>query len=171
MLSTPPATSATPSSAPPSLGKNTPIQPSVLVADAKKLGIDFKVPLAKVPFATKKKLMPLFVKALGYEGCTGCHVEGDFEKETRNMKVARGMWDHFVVGLRDAQGNATFCDGCHSGKAKSLDRSNMDGLKRIMETDYQGKLVRADKKAHDCTTCHGDAAELKIFEKLWGIAP
>jgi len=162
--------SAAPSAGPPNMGNNTPIQASVLVADAKKLGIDFKTPLAKVPFGTKKKLMPLFVKALGYESCNGCHVEGDFQKETRNMKVARGMWDHFVVGLRDAQGAPMFCDACHNGKAHPLDRSAMDGLKRIMETDYQGKLTRADKKPHDCSACHGEAAELKIFEKLWGIA-
>ena len=122
-------------------------------------------------YAKKKAVMALFVKALGYEGCTGCHVGDDYEKPTRNIKVARKMWDHFVVGMRDAKGGTLFCDSCHGGKAQSLDRSNMEALQKLMETDYQGKLTRADKKEHDCSTCHGNGPEPKIIEKLWGIAP
>jgi hypothetical protein len=38
-----------------------------------------------------------------------------------------------------------------------------------MESDYVGKLTRADKKDHECATCHTDALETKIFEKLWKI--
>ncbi len=156
--------------APVSLGDNTPIQASKLLDEVRRIGVDPSRPLASMSVQKKKKLMPLFVKALGYESCTGCHVEGDYEKVTRNIKVARQMWDHFVVGMRDAQGGALFCDSCHGGKAKSLDRSAMDGLQKLMETDYQGKLTRADKKPHDCSTCHGAGPEPKIIEKLWGIA-
>jgi len=158
--------------APPSLGNNTPIQPSKLLDEVRKIGVDPTRPLSELSLVKKKKLMPLFVKALGYETCTGCHVEGDYEKVTTNVKIARQMWEHFVVALRDAQGGALFCDSCHNGKARSLDRSNMDGLQRVMETDYQGKLTRADKKPHDCSTCHGAGKEPepKIIEKLWGIA-
>jgi Cytochrome c7 and related cytochrome c len=170
-----PTASAAPSSNPaptPSvgLGNTMPIQPSKLVEDAKRLGIDFKQTFASMSLQQKKRVMPLFVKSLGYDGCTGCHVEGDFEKETRNMKVARAMWDHFVVGLRDAQGAPLFCDSCHGGRAKTLDRSSPDGIKKVMETDYQGKLTRADKKPHDCSGCHGNPPELKVIEKVWGIA-
>jgi hypothetical protein len=175
-----PAPSAAPSGAPTSapvapkppvsLGNNTPIQASKLLDEVRKLGVDTAKPLSAMSVQKKKKLMPFFVKALGYESCTGCHVEGDYEKVTRNIKVTRQMWDHFVVNLRDAQGGALFCDSCHNGKAKSLDRASMEGLQRIMETDYQGKLTRADKKPHDCSTCHGAGPEPKIIEKLWGIA-
>jgi len=157
--------------APPAgIGNTVPIQPSKLVEQARKLGVDFKQSFAAMPFQQRKKLMPLFVKSLGYDGCTGCHVDGDFEKVTRNMKVARAMWDHFVVGLRDAQGGALFCDSCHGGRAKSLDRANPDGIKKVMETDYQAKLTRADKKPHDCSGCHGDPPELDVIGKVWGIA-
>ena len=45
--------------------------------------------------------MPLFVKALGFEGCNGCHAEGDFKKKTRNLKIAEHMYDEFVVAMRD----------------------------------------------------------------------
>ncbi len=160
-----------PRPAPPvSLGNTMPIQPSKLVDDARRLGVDFKQTFASMSFQQKKKVMPLFVKSLGYEGCTGCHVDGDFDKETRNMKVARAMWDHFVVGLRDAQGAPIFCDTCHGGREKSLDRSSPDGIKKVMETDYQGKLTRADKKPHDCSGCHGNPPELAVIEKVWHIA-
>jgi hypothetical protein len=38
-----------------------------------------------------------------------------------------------------------------------------------MEAEYQNKLARADGEEHSCSTCHGDAFETKIFEKMWGI--
>jgi hypothetical protein len=153
---------------------NTPLRPSKLLAAVKALGVDPKKPLGTIPDAKKKELMKLFVTALGYadkEECGGCHIGDDYERETRNMKVARKMWSEFVMPLRDAQGGAIFCDSCHAGKAKPLDRGNMDALEKMMETDYQGKLTRADKKDHDCSTCHGPGKdpEPKIIEKLWGI--
>src|SRR5262249_20109724 len=131
--------------------------------------VDVHRPLASLPNAKKKELMNFFVKALGYEDCQGCHIGDDYERETRNMKITRKMWETFVMPLRDAQGGAVFCDSCHAGKAKPLDQANEDGLKKLMETDYQGKLTRADKKEHDCTTCHGPGPEPKIIEKLWRI--
>jgi hypothetical protein len=152
------------------MGNNTPIRPSVLLSEVRKLGVDPTKPLSAVPAQTKKRLMQLFKQALGYETCAGCHVGDDYDTPTRNKEITRKMWDKFLVGMRDAQGGALFCDSCHAGKAKSLDRSAMEGLQRLMETDYQGKLTRADKKAHDCTTCHGEKPELNIIEKLWGIA-
>lgn len=175
-----PGVSATPTAGPtasppvaPAGKPNTPVQHSKLVEDAKKLGIDFKkVPdIEKIPLDQKKKLMPLFVKALGYESCNGCHAEGgDFKKETHNLKVARGMWNHFVKTMRDDAGNAVFCDSCHSGQQKILNREDKTALKKFMETDYEDKLTRADKKENGCATCHGDAMETKIIEKLWGVA-
>jgi hypothetical protein len=116
--------------------------------------------------------MKLFKQALGYDSCGGCHVGDQFEKPTRNKEITRKMWETFLVPLRDAKGAPLFCDSCHAGRAKNLDRDAMDGLQRVMETDYQGKLTRADKQPHDCSTCHGKGQEPepKIIEKLWGIA-
>jgi hypothetical protein len=167
----PPAGTATPGAKPTAGPPSTPIQPSKLLDDLKKAGINLAAigPLEKVPLATKKKVMPLFQKSLGFEACTGCHVEGDFKKDTHNMKVARQMWNHFVVQLRDEKGGNVFCDSCHSGKAQVLNRSDKDAVKKFMESDYVGKLARADKKDHECATCHGDAMELKIIDKLWAI--
>lgn len=165
--------SATPTAPPASTVQNQPIQPSAMIDDVKKIGFDMKkVPtLESLPMAQKKKVMPFFVKALGYQNCGGCHVEGDFKKETHNIKLARQMWDHFIVQERDAKGGNIFCDSCHNGKQKLLDRSNKDALKKFMESDYVGKLTRADKKDQECATCHTDTFEMKIFEKVWGIPP
>jgi hypothetical protein len=162
------ATAATPSKGKPS----TPIQASKMLEDVKKTGVNLaKVgELEKIPLAQKKKLMPLFQKALGYEACTGCHVDGDYKKETRNIKITRGMWKHFVAEVRDEKGGAVFCDTCHDGTAKNLDRSDRKALEKFMEDEYEHKLTRADKKDNECSSCHGDAMEMKIIEKLWGIS-
>jgi hypothetical protein len=151
--------------------KSVPIAASKMIEDLKKLGVNVdKIPeLSKIPLNTKKKVMPLMQKALGYSACTGCHVEGDFKAETRNMKISREMWKAYSVNLRDEKGGAVFCDTCHSGQAKVLARGDKEALKKFMEDEYEHKLTRADKKDMECATCHGDTMELKIIEKLWKI--
>lgn len=151
--------------------KSTPIQATKFEADLKKIGINLKKipPLEKLPTAQKKKVMPLLQKALGYDTCEGCHAEGDFKKETRDMKVAREMWRHFVVPLRSESGGTLFCDSCHAGNEHVLNRKDKKALQAFMEEEYQYKLARADKEDMECGTCHGDAMETKIIEKLWKI--
>ncbi|HHH30316.1 MAG TPA: hypothetical protein ENK57_18510, partial [Polyangiaceae bacterium] len=65
-----------------------PIRKTEWAKKVKSLGIDLtKAPeLSKIPMAKKKKLMPLFQKSLGMKACTGCHVDGDFKAETKNIK-------------------------------------------------------------------------------------
>ena len=115
--------------------------------------------------------MPIFVKALGYEDCKGCHVEGDFKKKTRNTKIAEHMYDDFVAKMRDDKGVANiFCDSCHQGKAKVLNRADLKAVGKYMDDEYVNHLARADKKATECGTCHGDTMEMKIFDKMWKVA-
>lgn len=151
--------------------KSTPIRASAMLEDVKKAGVDLKkLPeLEKMPLAAKKKLMPLFQKALGYADCQGCHVKDDFKAETRNLKITRGMWKNFVVAVRDEKGGPVFCDTCHDGSPKNLDRSDRKAMEKFMEDEYEHKLTKADKKEMECSTCHGDAMEMKIIEKVWGI--
>lgn len=158
----PPAAAAKPS---------TPIRESKMLEDVKKAGIDLKkIPdFDKMPLAAKKKLMPLFQKAMGFADCQGCHVKDDFKAETRNLKITRGMWKHFVVSVRDEKGNAVFCDTCHDSSPKNLNRSDRKAVEKFMEDEYEHKLTKADKKEMECSTCHGDAMEMKIIEKVWGI--
>jgi hypothetical protein len=152
--------------------KSTPIRESKMLDDVKKAGVDLKkIPdFDKMPLATKKKLMPLFQKAMGYADCQGCHVKDDFKAETRHIKITRGMWKHFVVAVRDEKGGAVFCDTCHEGSDKNLDRSDRKAVEKFMEEEYEHKLTKADKKEMECTTCHTDTMEMKIIEKVWGIA-
>lgn len=168
-LPTPAPTSAAPAN--PAADRNVALATSKLVEDMKKIGIDFKkaATLEKLSGPEKKKLMPLFTKALGFGSCTGCHAPGDFKKDTRNLKITRQMWEHFVVPLRDEKGGQIFCDSCHDGKSKLLDRSDKKGVAAFMERDYEHKLTRVDAKANECSTCHGEAMETKIIEKLWKI--
>lgn len=152
--------------------KSTPHRESKMLEDVKKAGIDLKkIPdFDKMPLAAKKKLMPLFQKAMGYSDCQGCHVKDDFKAETRHIKITRGMWKHFVVAVRDEKGGAVFCDTCHDGNEKNLDRSDRKAMEKFMEDEYEHKLTRTDKKDMECTTCHTDTMEMKIIEKVWGIA-
>lgn len=159
--------------APVGAAKNVPVVESKMLEDLKKAGvnIDKMSDLEKLPLAAKKKVMPLMQKAMGYEACTGCHVEGDYKKDTRNMKITREMWRAYSVPLRDEKGKAVFCDNCHSGQAKVLNRADKEALKKFMEDEYEHKFTRADKKEVECSTCHGDDMELKVIEKMWKIAP
>jgi hypothetical protein len=152
--------------------KSTPHRASAMLEDVKKAGIDLKkIPeFDKMPLSAKKKLMPLFQKAMGYADCQGCHVKDDFKAETRHIKITRGMWKHFVVAVRDEKGGAVFCDSCHDGSDKNLDRSDRKAMEKFMEDEYEHKLTRTDKKDMECATCHTDAMEMKIIEKVWGIA-
>jgi hypothetical protein len=163
----PTASTPPPSAAPP----GPPVMASKMAEDLKKEGFDLaKLPpkLAKMPDAQKKKIMKLFVKSLGYESCTGCHVENDFKKKTRNMAIAAHMYDDFVAGLHGDKGAANiFCDSCHQGKAKFLVRTDLKAVGKFMDEQYVGHMERTDKKDHACGTCHGDTMEMKVFDKLW----
>jgi hypothetical protein len=171
---TAPAPSASaPSAAAPAAATNVEIAPSKMIADVKAIGIDLEKAgdLSKIDLAKKKKLMPLFVKALGMSGCEGCHVAGDFKAQTHAKEMASQMWGHFVRDLRMKGGGALFCDSCHQGKQKILARGDKKALAAFMQSNYEDKLERANKKEHGCGTCHADPFEGKIFAKLWKIGP
>jgi hypothetical protein len=177
----PASTGSAPSpSAPPAASMpatNTPLQPSKLIAAVKEAGIDLNKPpkFDKIPDGTKKKLMKSFVTALGYSGCNGCHqgdatgAVADYKVSTRNMKIAKKMWDEFVVAHRDEKKGAIFCDTCHVGNAKILNRADKKAVSEFMDSNYKDRLKLANKKDNDCATCHGDSMETHIIEKIWGI--
>ena len=171
----PSATGAAPGAAAPAAGPthSVDIGPSKMIADVKAIGIDLDKPgdLSKIEMSKKKKLMPLFVKALGMSGCTGCHVENDYKAPTHNKEMASAMWTHFVRDLRAKGGGALFCDSCHQGKQKLLARADKKVLSAFMHENYEERLQRTSKKDHVCETCHSDPFEGKVFAKLWKIGP
>ncbi len=142
-----------------------------MLEDLKALGIDPQHPgkLESIKGAKKRKVMGLFVKALGMSGCDGCHVHGDFEADTPNKRLAGAMWNHFVADLRMKGGSPVFCDSCHQGKSNLLARSDKKALSKFMQANYESKLERVDGKDHNCETCHSDPFEGKIFEKVWKV--
>jgi len=153
--------------------KNAALSATKFQAELKKLGFDGKkamLDLEKMDLPTKKKLMPLFQKALGYDSCNGCHAgDGDYRTSTRNMKVTRKMWSQFVSALRDDVGGLVFCDSCHNGADRILNRTDKKAVGKFMHEDYVAKLTRADKQSNGCATCHGTPMQPAILAKLWDI--
>ncbi|HEY8090258.1 MAG TPA: cytochrome c3 family protein [Polyangiaceae bacterium] len=130
-----------------------------------RLGIDVAADtdLTALPLAKKRKVMQLFVKALGTT-CDTCHEE-DFKADTRNKRVARRMWSDFVAVLRETDGAPVFCDSCHQGHVKILAREDDKVLAAYMKASYVERLARADGAEQKCATCHGDPFEPDIFGK------
>lgn len=153
---------------------SAPLSATKFAAELKKLGFDGTKPIAdleKMDLAAKKKLMPLFTKALGYESCNGCHAsDGDYHTSTRNMKISRKMWSQFVAATRDTKGGMLFCDSCHNGATKILNRMDHKAVGAFMHENYVAKITRADKQENTCGTCHGTPLQPEIIEKAWGIA-
>ncbi|HEX8789357.1 MAG TPA: cytochrome c3 family protein [Polyangiaceae bacterium] len=164
-----PATTATPGPgpAPEVIEMKSPI-PSAMVADLQALGLDAKnlPPIEKLEPKTLRGVMKLLAKSLGAK-CADCHTEGDFAAQTRRKKIAAKMWDEFVakLSLGLGQGSQTnnqgggqplFCDSCHQGRIKQLDRSDKKALGKWMDANFAQKLVRKDGKDEACESCHVD---------------
>ena len=169
------APTAPPVALPPGMpATSAPLSATKFAAELKKLGFDGTKPIAdleKMDLAAKKKLMPLFTKALGYTECTGCHAaDGDYHTSTRNMKISRKMWSQFVAATRDEKGGMLFCDSCHNGATKILNRVDHKAVGGFMHANYVAKITRADKQENTCATCHSTPLQPDIIEKLWGIA-
>jgi hypothetical protein len=164
---TPAGTGSSTASTPPStIGPMKPIKASAMEADLKAIGLDIKKlpPLNKLEPDKLRKVMQTFKTSLGVQ-CTGCHDANDFKAATPNKKVATHMWNDWVRGLTMEDGSPLYCDSCHQGSAKFLDRHDKKALSGWMDANFVSKLKRADKKEHGCETCHGDPFEPKLLDK------
>lgn len=139
------------------------IDPAI-VAKLKSAGLDVEALPESLDSIVEDKqkrsaVMTSFTLALGVE-CEGCHAstggKTDFKAETPEKKIAAKMWSSFVQGLKMADGKAIFCDSCHQGTAKFLDRTDEDALRTWMKQNFVGKLARRDGAEHGCATCHGN---------------
>ncbi len=130
--------------------------PSAFADDLRALGLDpAKLPpLHKLSPKALRGVMKLLAKSLGVK-CGDCHEEGDFAAMTRRKKIAAKMWDEFVAELSfqdDSQ--PLFCDSCHQGRVKQLDRTDKKALGKWMDANFVARLKRKDGRDHDCETCH-----------------
>jgi hypothetical protein len=117
-----------------------------------------------------KGLMEAFSTSLGVK-CNFCHTivgaDGglDFAAASEKKNIASKMWDEFVVKLRFQNNDPLFCDSCHSGTAKMLDR-DPGTIAGFMGTNYVGKFKLAKGGMHACSTCHGTPFVAE-FIPLW----
>jgi hypothetical protein len=126
-----------------------------MLADLQNLGLDPRnlPPLEKLDPKALRNVMKLMTRSLGVK-CDDCHQEADFALPTPRKRVAAKMWDEFVVKLTFADGAPLFCDSCHQGRMKGLDRTNKKALGSWMDANFVDQLRRKDEKPHGCETCH-----------------
>jgi hypothetical protein len=151
---------ASPNEAPPNVlsarpDMNEPV-PTAFAEDLAKLGLSAEAlpPLEKLDPRALRGVMKLIAKSLG-ASCTDCHEEGDFGTPTPRKRIARHMWNSFAAGLAMKGGAPLFCDSCHQGRTKLLDRSDLNALRAWMDRAFVAKLQRNDSQEHNCETCHG----------------
>lgn len=157
-----PSVSATP--APPLAPPMKPIAPTAMSEELTSLGIDplTPVPLNKLSPDKLRRIMPTFARSLGVK-CVACHEPDDFKAPTPNKRIAARMWNDLVVHMTMADGTPLYCDSCHGGRAKFLDRRDPKALSAWMDESYVKKLRRSDDREHSCEQCHGDPFEPKIL--------
>jgi hypothetical protein len=97
--------------------------------------------------------MKLLSKSLGMK-CSECHDVNDFAAPTRRKKIAAKMWDEFAAKLSFQDGSPLFCDSCHQGRTKQLDRTDKKALANWMDASFVVPFKRKDGKDHGCETCH-----------------
>ena len=131
--------------------------PTALSAELAALALDPNnlPPIEKIDPKQLRGVMKLFAKSLGAR-CTDCHQEGDFAAPTPAKRVAAKMWNEFTAKLAFADGGALFCDSCHQGRPKELERSDRKALSQWMDANFVGKLKRKDERELECETCHVD---------------
>ncbi len=157
-----------------------PIRPSTLGDSLLRAGVTLDALPNEIDDLEKEQLLGMmssFRASLGVE-CKGCHltkVESDGaerlepKKSTPRKRVAERMYTEFVQKLRFKDGAPLYCDSCHQGKAKFLDRSNESGLRDWMHDNFATKLVKKDGSELVCATCHGTPMN-KHFLEGWAAA-
>jgi hypothetical protein len=76
------------------------------------------------------------------------------------------MWNEFAARLTLADGSALFCDSCHQGRAKLLDRSDKKALGKWMQAAFVDGVAHKDGQPGKCESCHVDWN--MTFLTAWG---
>lgn len=121
--------------------------------------------LGDVPGAAVDKLMDTFDDSLD-ACCEDCHVKNDPRAPTRAKKISREMWHRFTRELVTLDGSPAYCDSCHAGSVRFLDRRDPEALRRWMRDNYVDKLRKRDGTAVECATCHGEPFQPKLVESF-----
>ncbi len=163
---TPTAAAPTATAAPPP-PKMLPVTRTEFADRLKAIGVDVRnlPPLAKMDPQKLRLAMDYVAEATGAD-CTDCHKsEDDLKAKTPRKAVAMHMWNDWSRELTTADGGPVFCDSCHHGSLKILDRRDTEKIAEFMKANMVGKLVRKDKKKESCATCHGEPFNNEFLEK------
>ena len=123
--------------------------------------------LGEVPAASMNPLMDTFDDSLD-ACCEDCHVKNDPRAPTKAKRISGEMWHRFTQELVTLDGQPAYCDSCHGGAVRFLDRRDPGALRQWMRDNYVGKLRKRNGSAVTCATCHGEPFEPRILERLWG---
>jgi hypothetical protein len=128
---------------------------TALSAELGELGLDSNAlpPIERLDPKALRGVMKLMARSLGIK-CDGCHVSGDFAAATPHKKIAAHMWNEFAVRLTTRDGAPIFCDSCHAGRPKLLDRSDKKALGKWMQASFVDGLKRRDAQPEACQSCH-----------------
>ncbi len=139
-----------------------------MTAELAAIGLDPKKlpPIEKLEPEKLRKVMKTFTKALGVQ-CNACHNADDFKAPTPHKKIASRMWNEFSRNLTLTDGSPLYCDSCHQGSMRVLDKHDKKELAKWMQAELVDKVKRVDKKEHGCDTCHGDPFEGEFLDKVW----
>ncbi len=142
-----------------------PIAPSAMASDLETIGLDpgHLPPLDKLAPDKLRKVMRTFTRSLGFR-CTDCHLD-DYAAPTPRKTITRHMWDELTRPLAFQDGALLYCDSCHQGRPKLLDRGNAKAIDAFMKDSFVAKLKRADDAEHGCATCHGEPFDQAILKK------
>jgi hypothetical protein len=152
----------------PAPGSPASVHPTAQLPHLAALGLDPEhLPaLRDVPAASMDRLMDTFDDSLD-ACCEDCHAKNDPRAPTRAKRVSAEMWRRFTRELVTLDGKPAYCDSCHGGAARVLDRRDPAGLRQWMKDNYVEKLRKRGGGAVVCATCHGEPFEPKIVERLW----
>lgn len=144
-----------------------PIAVTQMGARLQELGLDPGAlpPMSELSPSQRYRVMALISESLGVE-CDSCHEGKDFKMDTSAKSVARFMWNTMTAPHRLEEG-ALFCDSCHQGSLKNLNRESAAAVKEYMMAEYSERLIRRrDAQGVECSSCHGDSFEPDILDHL-----
>jgi hypothetical protein len=152
-------------STPPTPPRMAALKPSTMGADLRAAGLDpANLPAFEALSPRQlRRVMSTFTRSLGY-ACTDCHEQQDYRAPTRAKRISARMWNDMVRPNAFAGSDVVYCDSCHQGQGKFLDRSDKKAIAGYMTDNYTEKLRRGPaKKDVECETCHGDPIEARFL--------
>ncbi len=110
-----------------------------------------------------RRVMSTFTRSLGVP-CTGCHDASDYRLPTWAKRITIQMWNQMTRPY-SVEHKPLFCDSCHHGQARFLDRRDKKTVSAYMTVNYTDRLDRHDGSEVECATCHGEAFDPHILSK------